>query len=119
MSVIGLILLLTAALMRLSSAHARVDSTTSRGIEGPVSHSGAYSMQNSDQPIGAVVTAPTPMKYDCSWALLATVEANSATPNVIRMTHAVAPRLAPVTQFIVTPSLIVGATFRTKFLQRR
>src|ERR1700746_120405 len=119
MSVIGLTLVLTAMLMRLSSVQARVDKTTSRGTEGVVSHSGAYSTQNSAQPIGALVTGPMPIYGACSCARLAVAEANSATPNAIRMTHAVTPRLAPVTQFIVTPSLIVGATFRTKFLRRR
>src|SRR3974377_430708 len=119
MSVIGLILVLTAILMRLSSVQVRVDKTTSRGAEGVVSHSSAYSMQNSAQPIGAVVTTPMPIYGARSCAWLAVVEANSATPNVIRMKHAITPRLAPVTQFIVTPSLIVGATFRTKLLRRR
>src|SRR5690242_20890301 len=108
MSVIGLILVLTARLMRLSSLQAVVVKTTSRGAEGPVSHSGAYSTQNSAQPIGALVTGPTPMYSDCACAWLAAALANSATPNVIRMTHAVAPRLAPATKLIVTPSLIVG-----------
>ena len=61
MSVIGLILVLTAVLMRLSSVHVRVDKTTSRGTEGPVSHSGAYSTQNSAHPIGALVTGPIPI----------------------------------------------------------
>jgi hypothetical protein len=53
-------------------------------------------------------------------------EASSATIEVIRMTHAVTPRLAdtdsamaPATEFIVTPSPIVGVTLRTKLLRRR
>src|SRR5215469_7765690 len=43
------------------------------------------------------------------------MDANSATANVIRMTHAAAPRLAPVTKFIMTPSLIVGPRFAQSF----
>src|SRR5215471_16602089 len=97
MSVIGLILVLTAMLIRLSSVQARVDNTTSRGTEGAVSHSGAYSTQNSAQPICALVSAPMPIYGSCSCAWLAAVEANSAAANVIRMTHAVTPRLAPAT----------------------
>src|SRR5215468_3628308 len=100
MSVIGLIVVLTATLMRLSSAQARADMTTSRGTEGVVSHSGAYSMQNSAQPIGGLVTAPTPTYGINSCAWLTVVEANSATPNIIRTTHAATPRLAPATQFM-------------------
>src|SRR5262245_27412468 len=59
MSVIGLMLVLTQRLIRLSSFQAWPDSTTSRGVDGLVLHSGSYSMQNSTQPIGARVISPT------------------------------------------------------------
>src|SRR4029077_16892225 len=61
MSVIGLILVLTQRLIRTRSFQAWPDSTTSRGVDGFVLHSGSYSMQNSTQPIGARVVSPTEM----------------------------------------------------------
>src|ERR1700761_8204947 len=59
MSVIGLILVLTQRLTRCRSFQASAESTTSRGTDGVVLHSGSYSTQNSTQPIGARVTSPT------------------------------------------------------------
>src|SRR5579863_1388779 len=59
MSVIGLTVVLTQRLIRTRSFQAWLDSTTSRGADGLVLHSGSYSTQNSVQPIGARVTSPT------------------------------------------------------------
>src|SRR3984893_8954248 len=61
MSVIGLTLVLTQRLIRTRSFQAWPDSTTSRGADGFVLHSGSYSTQNSTQPIGARVASPTEM----------------------------------------------------------
>src|SRR6202035_531372 len=59
--VIGLTLVLTQRLIRTRSFQAWPDSTTSRGADGFVLHSGSYSTQNSTQPIGARVASPTEM----------------------------------------------------------
>src|ERR1700722_12333638 len=69
MSVIGLTLVLTQRLIRTRSFQAWPDSTTSRGAEGLVLHSGSYSTQNSTQPIGARVVSPTEMNSGRSSAL--------------------------------------------------
>src|SRR5580658_3399221 len=116
MSVIGLTWLLTQRLMRWRSFQASAESTTSRGAEGFVLHSGSYSTQNSTQPIGARAVAPTEMNSGRSSAVPALGAAKSDTAT----NAAVAPRLrmcfAP--EFIVTPSRFVGVTFRTKLLRR-
>src|SRR6516162_7521087 len=69
MSVIGLTWLLTHRLIFIRSFHAWFDSTTSRGVDGLVLHSGSYSMQNSIQPIGARVASPTEMNSGRSSAM--------------------------------------------------
>src|ERR1700685_1129818 len=61
MSVIGLTVVLTQRLIRTRSFQAWPDSTTSRGADGFVLHSGSYSTQTSTQPIGARVASPTEM----------------------------------------------------------
>src|SRR5579864_6306626 len=68
MSVIGLTLVLTQRLIRTRSFQAWLDSTTSRGVDGLVLHSGSYSTQNSTQPIGARVASPTAMNSGRSCA---------------------------------------------------
>src|ERR1700733_10469892 len=78
MSVIGLTCLLTHRLMRCRSFQAWLDSTTSRGAEGLVLHSGSYSTQNSTQPIGARVTSPIVINSGRSSAVLVLGDANSA-----------------------------------------
>src|ERR1700689_813759 len=117
MSVIGLTWVLTQRLTRCRSFQAPPDSTTSRGIDGLVLHSGSYSTQNSTQPIGARVTPPSAMNCGRSCAELPLGYASS----VSATTPAAAPRLriASATEFIVTPSRLVRVTFRTKLLQRR
>src|ERR1700726_4947691 len=70
MSVIGLTLVLTQRLIRTRSFQAWPESTTSRGADGFVLHSGSYSTQNSTQPIGARVASPTEMNSGRSSALL-------------------------------------------------
>src|SRR5271157_761407 len=69
MSVIGLTLVLTQRLIRTRSFQAWPDSTTSRGADGLVLHSGSYSTQNSTQPIGARLASPTEMNSARSCAL--------------------------------------------------
>src|ERR1700692_1492248 len=70
MSVIGLTLVLTQRLIRTRSFQAWPDSTTSRGADGFVLHSGSYSTQNSTQPIGARVASPTAMNSGRSCAVV-------------------------------------------------
>src|SRR5438874_6344978 len=103
MSVIGLTCVLTATLIRLSSAQPRVVSATSRGSEGVVSHSGSYSTQNSAQPIGAVVMLPTVIDRARSCAAVGAGQASSAAIDVNRMTPVLARRLPmpPAAELIV------------------
>src|ERR1700691_5644928 len=117
MSVIGLTWLLTHRLMRWRSFQASAESTTSRGIDDFVLHSGSYSTQNSTQPIGGRVASPTAANSGRSSAEPPRGDANSAST----IMPAAAPRLriAFATGFIVTPSRLVGVTFRTKLLRRR
>src|SRR5580692_5214953 len=117
MSVIGLTVVLTQRLIRTRSFQAWPDSTTSRAADGVVLHSGSYSTQNSTQPIGARVTSPIVIYCGRSAALPPMGAANSKSV----MTPAAALRLRIVfgPERIVTPSRLVGITFRTKFLQRR
>jgi hypothetical protein len=61
MSVIGLIAWFAQALTLTMSAQALGESTTSRGADGLVEHSGLYSTQNSTHPIGGRVGSPTAM----------------------------------------------------------
>jgi hypothetical protein len=70
--------------------------------------------------MGGVVMAPTAINATRSCAMLAVGAASSAASDVNRTTPAAARRLpmAPVTEFIVTPSLILGVTVRTKLLRR-
>src|SRR5579863_3899627 len=117
MSVIGLTWLLTHRLTRCRSFQASVESTTSRGIDGLVLHSGSYSTQNSTQPIGGRVTAPSPMNSGRSCAEPPVGAASST--SAITLADAPCLRIAFATEFIVTPSRLVGVTFRTKLLRRR
>src|SRR5215471_192888 len=71
--------LLTHLLMRAMSLHAFALRTTSRGASGLVSHSGAYSEQNSSQPIGGRTLPPTVRKGCRSPARLADDVATPAT----------------------------------------
>src|SRR5271165_7220901 len=91
---------LTDLLMRTRSFQACVVSTTSRGASGLVSHSGAYSEQNSSQPIGARALAPTAMNSGRSLAAFAhgatMPAANAATANP-------APSISVGLHFIARP----------------
>src|SRR5208282_1376789 len=78
MSVIGLILVLTQRLTRTRSFQAWAESTTSRGDDGLVLHSGSYSTQNSTQPMGGRVVSPVVMNSGRSSAGLPVGEASSA-----------------------------------------
>src|SRR5271155_3462409 len=89
MSVIGLTWVLTHRLMRWRSFQACVVSTTSRGVEGLVLHSGSYSAQNSIQPIGARAVSPIVMNIERSAAVLGAGVPNRAAA----MTPAARPRL--------------------------
>jgi hypothetical protein len=60
-SVIGLIAWFAHALTLTMSVQALGESTTSRGADGLVAHSGWYSMQKSTHPIGGRVGSPTAM----------------------------------------------------------
>src|SRR5580693_6264061 len=92
MSVIGLTVVLTQRLIRTRSFQAWLDSTTSRGADGLVLHSGSYSTQNSVQPIGARVTSPTETNSGRSCvAPVFSVATNAATAK-----SAAAPRLSIV-----------------------
>src|SRR5580658_4818505 len=98
MSVIGLTVVLTQRLIRTRSFQAWPDSTTSRGADGLVLHSGSYSTQNSAQPIGARVASPTEMNNGRSWAVLALGEANIA--STTKLANAVRPRIVFVCELI-------------------
>src|ERR1700685_2896631 len=106
MSVIGLRVVLTQRLIRTKSFQAGPDSTTSRGADGLVLHSGSYSTQNSTQPIGGRVDSPTAMysgRSERSSAMPAFVEASS--PSVIAPTAALLPGIDFVLKLICpTPS---------------
>src|SRR5215467_11970358 len=64
--------------MRSSSFQAWVVNTTSRAGMGVVSHSGAYCVQNSRQPIGARAAAPSDINSGCSLAAWTGVTASAA-----------------------------------------
>src|SRR5580700_44842 len=101
MSVIGLTLVLTHRLIRCRSFHAWPDSTTSRGVDGLVLHSGSYSTQNSTQPIGGRVDSPTAMysgRSGRSSATPAFVEASS--------TSVMAPTAAPRSRIVFLRELM-------------
>src|SRR5271170_525690 len=111
MSVIGLTWVLTHRLTRWRSLHAEFESTTSTGAAGLVLHSPSYSTQNSTQPIGGWATSPSEMNSGRSCAVPPVGDASSASA----ITPAAVPRLriAFATGLIVTPSRLVGVTFRT------
>src|SRR6202020_1892368 len=98
MSVIGLTWVLTQRLTRCRSFQAWPDSTTSRGADGLVLHSGSYSTQNSVQPIGARVTSPTVMNSERSSAVLTLGDATSASPTALA--DAISPMIFFVREFI-------------------
>src|SRR5277367_5521622 len=105
MSVIGLMLVLTHRSMRCKSFQAALESTTSRGADGLVLHSGSYSTQNSIQPIGGRATAPTAMNSGRSSAVPALGAANSDTATNAAVAPCLRMFFTPV--FIVTPSHLV------------
>src|SRR5579872_4732821 len=98
MSVIGLTRVLTHKLTRTRSFQVCDESTTSRGADGLVLHSGSYSTQNSTQPIGARVAAPSEMKSGRLSALPAFAVASEAS--------AMKPAAAPRMQNSLTPQLM-------------
>src|ERR1700689_1405667 len=98
MSVIGLTRVLTQRLTRWRSFQACADSTTSRGADGLVLHSGSYSTQNSTQPIGARVVAPTEMNNGRSCAELPPDEANIA--STTKLADTARPRIVFVRELI-------------------
>src|SRR5262249_26785464 len=64
--------------MRSSSFQAWVVNTTSRADRGVVSHSGAYCVQNSRQPIGERAAAPSDINSGCSLAAWTGATASAA-----------------------------------------
>ncbi len=105
MSVIGLTCVLTQRLTRCRSFQASAESTTSRGKDGVVLHSGSYSTQNSTQPMGARATSPSVMYCGRSAALLAVGAAISA--SITTPAAALRLRIVFVRERIVTPSHFV------------
>src|SRR5271154_3356563 len=79
-------LVLAQRLMRVRSAQARAERIASRVTDGWVSHSGSYSMQNSTQPIGALVVSPVAMNKGRSAALPPASAARSATATMPALT---------------------------------
>src|ERR1700686_3731794 len=102
--------------MRWRSFQACVESTTSRGVDGLVLHSGSYSMQNSPQPMGARAVSPSVTNSGRSCAMLPLGDATSASAMMLAIAPCLRNALAP--ELIVTPSGLVGVAFRAKLLGR-
>src|SRR5580698_4586304 len=98
--------LLTQRLTRSRSLKACAESTTSRGVDDFVLHSGSYSAQNSTQPIGARAVSPVEINSGRSCAVLPIGAASNASATA----PAATPRLMRdfAREFIVTPSRLAG-----------
>src|SRR5262249_5164069 len=96
----------THLLIRTRSFQALVDSTTSRGSTARVSHSGAYSAQNSTQPTGARAEAPTETNNGRSLAASAVAGIASAAANAAAASPA--PNISLGLRFIVVAPLPVS-----------
>src|SRR5262245_37151201 len=108
MSVMGLILLLTQLLMRVRSAQAVRDRTTSRASVGLVVHSRRFSAQNSIHPIGAREVEPIDTNNGRS---LDAAAVPASAPSMIAAANA-APAILFLFRCIpVAPSLSVGPLF--------
>src|SRR3954454_21268440 len=101
--------------MRVRSFQAFVVSTTSRASKALVSHSGAYSEQNSVQPIGARAVLPTEMNSTRSFAALAAGTASAPASAVATMPAASIP---VGLHCILWPLPVLEATFLTNDLNR-
>src|SRR6266851_6021486 len=99
--------------MRVRSFQAFVDSTTSRASSDLVSHSGAYSEQNSVQPIGARAVAPTEANSARSLAAFAGGIASAAASAAVAIP---APSIPVGLHFILWPLPVLEATFLTNDL---
>src|SRR5438874_11611487 len=96
----GLTVSFTHLFMRTSSFQPFVLSTASCGVAGFVSHSGAYSEQNSTQPIGARAWPPTAMNSGRSLPAFA---AGAASAPASAATATAAPNICAGLHFMAWP----------------